>query len=195
MYSGQYKERDEYYSKLDVTGNVYLDIYKNVREMYEEYHKWGIRFFDDANHTRDYEISLAKIRDTQGFGRAWGFANVVLEIISDWRGYITEVKSTVPSEESINEDFIMIEAEKTSANLSNTLDSLYNSILEVLPAFVEWKRTAIVPENQPIVDFLHERSNNYRRVGDPKYYAYDNVVDVFVKTDIIINSENCKYFK
>ena len=89
----------------------------------------------------------------------------------------------------------MIEAEKTSANLSNTLDSLYNSILEVLPAFVEWKRTAIVPENQPIVDFLHERSNNYRRVGDPKYYAYDNVVDVFVKTDIIINSENCKYFK
>jgi hypothetical protein len=196
--NGRYQERAEfYYKQLPKDGssvsNPYLDIYRCIVNVYASCHHFGIRFFDkgDANH---WEPSLAIIRETDGLSRCWGHANEVLELISRWRGYIADIHLHTNAQ-AIDEEVIAVEAGASTELLLEALESLMDAFLEILPAYVSWVPTAKLPENQLVVNFLQTRGDEYRAIGNPKFYAYDRVVTTLANATIPVSATNCKYFK
>ena len=197
--NGKYQERAEYYRSLlpsdnGPSNNLYLDIYRCALEMYSAFHTTGLEIFDRPSNM---EAGVSAIRETQGFGRAWGHARETLELVNNWRGFLNDIKHTSGEMMCAEADVqsITIEREATSQLLAQSMESLLDSLLEVLPAFVRWTPTARNSENQPVVDFLQRRGDHYRKVGSPKFYAYDRVIKNLIDTDITITTENCKYIK
>ena len=178
--NGRYQERAEFYYKQlpkdgSAVSNPYLDIYRCVVNVYASFHHFGIRFFDKGE-TKHWEPSLAIIRETDGLARCWGHANEVLELISRWRGYIADIHPHATAEAAIDDEVIAVEASASTELLEEALESLMDAFLEILPAYVSWAPTAKLPENQLVVNFLQSRGDEYRAIGNPKFYAYDRVV-------------------
>ena len=75
------------------------------------------------------------------------------------------------------------------------IDKLEDYFLKILPGFVPHTPQAKLSQNQPIVEYLSQRSNKYKRISNPKYFAYDRVVEIVSNTEIPVTAENCKNFK
>ena len=184
--TGYYQKRADYYNQMLETcvyeeDNIYINVYSCIVNLYNNFHQSGIKFFENQQ-SRPWEICLTTIRDIEGLARCWGHALETLELIERWRVLV-------------NEENISIEETALSELLSDSLESLMTSILEIMPAYVSWVPTAQLEENQHIVDFLQKRGNTYRAMGNPKFYAYDRVVDAIAAAAIPINDANCIYVK
>nr|QBK87248.1 MAG: helix-hairpin-helix domain protein [Marseillevirus LCMAC201] len=191
--TGYYQKRADYYNHIREfplqEENVYINVYSCIVNLYNNFHQFGIQYFELHHQpSRSWEIGLTAIRDIEGLARCWGHAQEITELIERWRAFITFTSQALVSEKNIS-------IEETSELLSDSLESLMNSILEVMPAYVSWIPTAQLEENQPIVDFLQERGNTYRAMGNSKFYAYDRVVDAIASAAIPINDANCVYIK
>lgn len=116
-----------------------------------------------------YYPGINEIRDTIGMARCWGHAKKFL---------------TMTDNPNVEKDRLLM-----------VLTQLKNSLLEVLPAFVEWYPQASFAINQKVLDFLMGRGNDYRKVNNPKFYAYDIAVENLAKANFQITAENCRYFK
>lgn len=148
----------------------YMDRYNYYNSLHEnnlhlDIYNGVVGFYNSRDNIHHWEKSLIKIRNTPGFSRAWGYANAILLDIADEKPINTEL-----------------------------LDQLLECILQALPAYVPWYPKAKNPKNQSIINFLQDYSNKYRSIGDPKFYAYDNVINNFSETDITITKNNCGYF-
>lgn len=75
------------------------------------------------------------------------------------------------------------------------LESLEYYYLKLLPGFVPYVPQAKRVENQKIIAYLLQRSNQYKRVSNPKFHSYDRVINILCATDIVVSPQNCKSFK
>lgn len=123
-------------------------------------------FYTHSVLSLDWREILYQIRDMRGLGRSWGYALKVIDLVDNKK-----------SEEAI----------------ASSLESLMNSLLEVLPAYVPWVPVAKIVSNQPLLDYLQDRGNEYRMIGNPKFYAYDRVVNSIAVTTIPVSGSNCVY--
>ncbi len=167
--NGRYQKRANYYTELTIN-NQYRHVYQDVVTIYTEFYMQGMEFFKQYDHKfltgqSDWRRVLYQIRDLEGLGHSWGFALKIIDLV---------------------------DTEKVSS-LASALETLMDSLLEVLPAYLPWTPTATLKENQPIVDFLQDRGNEYRAVGNPKFYAYDCVVNSIASITIPVTGINCVY--
>ena len=190
--NGQYQTRADYYQQIlsrdeSATQNQYLKIYHCAVNLYSTFHQRGLGYFDRSSElSQSWESGITAIRDTEGLARSWGHAKEVLDLIARWRGFVMFLPNP--------RDTVNTEATSTEL-LSEALESLLDSLLETLPSYVSWTPTAKLPENQAVLEFLQNRSNTYRTVANPKFYAYDRVVGTIANATIPVTAQNCQYFK
>jgi hypothetical protein len=165
-----YQERANYYNSLTME-NQYLNVYKCIRNLFNNYKTHGMDSLCDLFPNE--KITLISIRSMEGLGRSWGHVRRLLELLDDT---------------TIDRNII-------EYRLKEIFSSILTTMLEVLPAYIQYVPQAKMAFNQPIVDFLHNRGNEYRITGNPKFYAYDRVVSNILVSDFKVTSANCIYLK